>query len=361
MALARARAAAGRPRGGRRELERWRRSAPTSGRMREYVYPISSWRPTTTGSARRGSPQPANRELTMGAPAVGALVWAAERQRRDPLRRRSCGGEGRARSSWCGSDELRLSGGPRRPRADDAVVLEKSSSGRADRQHADHSRSARTAEAARDRLLGPNADVAIVSERLRARRVRGEPRCRSGSTRACSAAVGGFIAVGGSLESRWKTLALPVCNADLLDADRDRRPGRVEGAGTPRSMCSTTRLARAAAARAQRGGNRSAARSGRRVSGRRGCARGVTSSGRPARGTQVQCATCGAHGELTVDAGGRVRIGEEGRRASVISLDEKRAHFARSSDGRARQRRDEIEARASAYDGFDPVTRPYVM
>jgi hypothetical protein len=72
------------------------------------------------------------------------------------------------------------------------------------------------------------------------------------------------------------------------------------------------------------------------------------------RGRDVECATCGARGSLMDD---RVRFTDEG---SVITMREKREHFFEIQETAQRhaEQRDEIERRASAYDGFDRFTRP---
>jgi hypothetical protein len=69
----------------------------------------------------------------------------------------------------------------------------------------------------------------------------------------------------------------------------------------------------------------------------------------PLRGRDVECATCGARGELRDD----FTINWTDLRRSVISMDEKRAHYKEIRDTAQRHAalRDEIEARASRYDG----------
>ena len=69
-----------------------------------------------------------------------------------------------------------------------------------------------------------------------------------------------------------------------------------------------------------------------------------------------QCATCGAVGELTDEF--TVRWTDLTR--SVISMDEKRAHYEEIRDTAQKQTRlrDEIEARAAEYDAFDRLVAP---
>jgi hypothetical protein len=73
----------------------------------------------------------------------------------------------------------------------------------------------------------------------------------------------------------------------------------------------------------------------------------------------VECATCGARGELRED----LRVHWTDLSKSVISMDEKRDHYFEIRDTAQRQnaRRHEIEARAGGYcafNAFDPVVRP---
>jgi hypothetical protein len=76
----------------------------------------------------------------------------------------------------------------------------------------------------------------------------------------------------------------------------------------------------------------------------------------PLRGRDVECATCGARGELRDD----FTINWTDLRRSVISMDEKRAHYKEIRDTAQRHAalRDEVEARASGYDGYDRIVRP---
>ena len=74
------------------------------------------------------------------------------------------------------------------------------------------------------------------------------------------------------------------------------------------------------------------------------------------RAAKVECATCGARGELAGDAG--VRWTD--LTCSVIAMDEKRAHFAEIRDTAQRHAalRDRIEEGAAPYDEYDPSVRP---
>src|SRR4051794_34301154 len=79
------------------------------------------------------------------------------------------------------------------------------------------------------------------------------------------------------------------------------------------------------------------------------------------RGRQVECATCGARGELWLD-GDEVRVAftDDGRRTSVISMEEKREHFFEiqaTAERHARQR-DAIERRAQGLPYAGPRIAP---
>ena len=153
-----------------------------------------------------------------------------------------------------------------------------------------------------DRLLGPNADAAIIEGLLALRRQGREPAVPFRvDERVLKPRVAGFLAVGGSLTSQWKTLALPMMHATTFSmhiAVVDQV--QFEGAGTPRSVV----LDPAAIDRA--------AVLGRNVAGQLGVAfEAARYLGPPGlcpmchldvvalRGADVECATCGARGLLT--------------------------------------------------------------
>src|SRR6202167_5596991 len=89
-----------------------------------------------------------------------------------------------------------------------------------------------------DRLLGPNADAAIIDGLLALRRQGREPAVPFRvDERVLKPRVAGFLAVGGSLTSQWKTLALPLMHTATFSmhiAVVDQV--QFEGAGTPRSV-----------------------------------------------------------------------------------------------------------------------------
>src|SRR5258705_3952851 len=88
------------------------------------------------------------------------------------------------------------------------------------------------------RVLGPNADAAIIEGLTGLRREGREPAVPFRvDERVLKPRVAGFLAVGGSLTSQWKTLALPIMHTTTFSmhiAVVDQV--QFEGAGTPRSV-----------------------------------------------------------------------------------------------------------------------------
>src|SRR6266568_927327 len=198
-----------------------------------------------------------------------------------------------------------------------------------------------------DWLLGPNADAAIIDGLLALRREGREPAVPFRvDERVLKPRVAGFLAVGGSLTSQWKTLTLPLMHATTFSmhiAVVDQV--QFEGAGTPRSVV----LDQAALDRA--------AVLGRNVAGQLGVpfdqARYLGPPGLcpmchldvvVLRGPDVECATCGARGRLTPD----LQVTWTNLATSVISMDEKQAHAAeiQQTAERHRELRAEIDERA---------------
>ncbi len=210
-----------------------------------------------------------------------------------------------------------------------------------------------------DRLLGPNADAAIIEGLLSLRRQGREPAVPFRvDERVLKPRVAGFLAVGGSLTSQWKTLALPMMHATTFSmhiAVVDQV--QFDGAGTPRSVV----LDAAAIDRA--------ALLGRNVASQLGVAfEAARYLGPPGlcpmchldvvvlRGADVECATCGARGLLAPEA----QVTWTDLSTSVISMDEKRAHAAeiQVTAERHRQVSEQIEERAREFEAYDPVVRP---
>lgn len=225
-----------------------------------------------------------------------------------------------------------------------------------------------------DKMLGPNADAAIIEGLLELRRQGREPAVPFRvDERVLKPRVAGFLAVGGSLTSQWKTLALPLLHATTFSmhiAVVDQV--QFEGAGTPRSIV----LDAAAIDRAALLGRNVAAQLGvpfdqARYLGppglcpmchldvitlRPALASGATASGAAAISADVECATCGARGQLGSD----LTVTWTDVSSSVISMAEKRAHSAEIQQTAARHAplRDQIDKLAREWDPYDPVVRP---
>jgi multimeric flavodoxin WrbA len=216
-----------------------------------------------------------------------------------------------------------------------------------------------------DRLLGPNADAAIIEELVRVKQAGGEPAVPFRiDERVLKPRVAGFIAVGGSLTPQWKTLTLPILHTMTFSmhiAVVDQV--QFEGAGTPQSIV----LDDAALARAAQLGRNVAEQIGRSFEAAeyRGDEPGLCPMCHldvvVMRGRDVECATCGARGSLAIEDGEiSVRFSDKGKKTSVISMHEKREHFFEIQDTAKRhaELREEIESRAGAYADFDRIARP---
>ncbi len=213
-----------------------------------------------------------------------------------------------------------------------------------------------------DRLAGPAADVAFA-ENYRRMLEAGEtpPVAFPYDERVFRPRVAGFIAVGGALTSQWKSLALPLLHqmtfsTHMAVADQLL----VGGAGMPRSVMLDARALVAAA------------RVGRSVGSQLGRAFDeVEYRGEPGLcplchlsvvvvdGSDIECATCGAGGRLTV-SDGATRFEFDRLSRSVATLDEKRAHFLEVQETAATQGplAEEIARRAAVYTEFDRRITP---
>jgi len=208
-----------------------------------------------------------------------------------------------------------------------------------------------------DRLLGPNADAAIIEQLVAVRRAGNEPVVPFRvDERVLRPRVAGLLAVGGSLTPQWKTLTLPLMHT-LTFSMHIAVVDQVVfgGAGTPRSILLDDEALRRAATL----GANVASQLGKPYDD-------VTYLGEPGlcpmchlsvielTGADVVCATCGCRGTLG-EAG---RIDWTDRMASVLSMDEKRAHAAEIQETAARHRelQSTIAERAAAIPAFAPVT-----
>jgi multimeric flavodoxin WrbA len=209
-----------------------------------------------------------------------------------------------------------------------------------------------------DRLLGPNADAAIVEGILEARRAGAEPMVPFRvDERVLKPRVGAFIACGGSLTTQWKALALPVMHTLAFSMHiKVVDQMVVRGAGTPQSVL----LDEEAVGRAGELGRNVASQLGRpwheaEYLGAPGVCPMCQLDVVVLSGREVECATCGARGRLADD----FAVEWTDLTTSVISLEEKRAHYVEIVETAERHaaRRSVVEHRARAYAMF-PVTRP---
>jgi multimeric flavodoxin WrbA len=208
-----------------------------------------------------------------------------------------------------------------------------------------------------DRLLGPNADAAIVDQLVALRRSGVEPAVPFRvDERVLKPRVAGFLAVGGSLTPQWKTLALPLMHTVTFSMHIAVVDQVVfGGAGTPRSIL----LDDAAPERAARLGTNLAGQLGKAYDD-------VVYQGEPGlcpmchlnvvtlAGTAVTCATCGCRGELRPDA----TVHWTDRSSSVLSMVEKRAHATEIQETAARHQamRDRLRDRLASVPVIDAVT-----
>jgi multimeric flavodoxin WrbA len=210
-----------------------------------------------------------------------------------------------------------------------------------------------------DRMLGPNADAAIIEGLLALRRQGQEPAVPFRvDERVLKPRVAGFLSVGGSLTPQWKTLALPQLHTTTFSmhiAVVDQV--QFEGAGTPRSIV----LDPAALDRAAQLGRNVASQLGTpfdqaRYLGPPGLCPLCHLDVIVLRGTDVECATCGARGHLTPD----LAVTWTDLTTSVITMAEKRSHALEIQQTAARHapQRPEIDNLARAFESYDPVIRP---
>jgi multimeric flavodoxin WrbA len=210
-----------------------------------------------------------------------------------------------------------------------------------------------------DRLLGPNADRAIVERQLELRARGEEPAMTFGADeRVLRPRVAGFVAVGGARTPQWQALALPVMHTltfSMQTAVVDQFV--VGGAGTPQSVV----LNSEAMERAAKLGAHVASQLGRgfedaEYAGDAGLCPLCHLDVVELRGRSLTCATCGARGRIGDDFG----VEWTDLTTSVISMAEKRAHYQEILDTAQQHApaRAEITKRASPFREFDPILRP---
>jgi flavone/flavonol reductase len=215
-----------------------------------------------------------------------------------------------------------------------------------------------------DKISGPQSDVAFTSELLRLRAEGASIAVDFAiDERVLRPRVAGFIAVGGSLPRRWKTLALPLMHT-LTASAQIAVVDQVEfaGAGSPASIV----LQPEALERARRLGGNVGAQLGRPYDeaeylGDPGACPLCHLSVIALRGATAECATCGAVGLLRAGDDGVVfELMPDGARRSILSLDEKLDHFGEVQDTAARHAsmRDRIERSVREYAAWDPRILP---
>ncbi|HLH64078.1 MAG TPA: NAD(P)H-dependent oxidoreductase [Solirubrobacteraceae bacterium] len=216
-----------------------------------------------------------------------------------------------------------------------------------------------------DRLAGPAADVAFA-ERHRAMLESGEtpPVAFPYDERVLAGRVAGLIAVGGARAARWRSLALPLMHQMLFSSQialADQL--EVGGAGMPRSVL----LCDDALAGAERVGRSVGSQLGLEFEqvqyrGPAGLCPMCHLSVVVIDAGRVECATCGAGGRLAVHGGAAtVRFDDPAALSrSVLTLAEKRAHFAEVQETAARQAAlsEELERRAAAAAPFKHLLSP---
>ncbi|WP_216893560.1 flavodoxin family protein [Nocardia alni] len=210
-----------------------------------------------------------------------------------------------------------------------------------------------------DLLLGPNADAVATEEILAAERAgTPAPIPLRADERVLAPRVTGFLAVGGSKAPRWRTLTLPLMHV-LAFPMRMSVIDQAEftGGGSPRSIV----LDDKAIERAALLGQRVATQLGRppheaQYLGEPGLCPMCHLSVIVLHGVAVECATCGAAGELGEQ--GAVRWTDLD--ACLGSMAEKRAHFTEmlETGGAHVAQRARIEELAADLDAYDPVVHP---
>jgi multimeric flavodoxin WrbA len=271
-----------------------------------------------------------------------------------------------AEVSWLSLDDMRISSGPTLAPADDDCrwffdqVMEADGVIYASPIYS--RTSAGKLRLLTDRVFGPHADVGFIELLLE--------RERAGTTvpvpfkpdeRALRPRVAAFLVSGGALGEQWNTLALPLMHSLSFSL----RCGVVDqavfaGSGTPASVV----LQPAALDRARLLGSRVADQLGRSF-------QEVEYLGEPGlcplchlnvidvrADDVVECATCGAEGQLLADESGGVSVvfdDPAGLAKSVIAMEEKRLHSEEILTTAAAHaaRADEVAAGAAPFREWD--------
>ncbi len=274
--------------------------------------------------------------------------------------------EGRgATVSWLSRDDLRISTGPTlAPADDDCRWFWEQVMASDGIIYASPIYSRTTAGKLRlltDRVFGPHADVGFI-ELLMEHELAGTPISVPfrPDERALRPRVAAFLVSGGALGEQWNTLALPLMHSLAFSL----RNGVVDqavfaGSGTPASIV----LQPDALARARLLGGRVAEQLGRpydevEYMGAPGlCPLCHLSVVDVRDGGVVECATCGAEGQLAVRSDGapEVRFDPTGLAKSVIAMEEKRHHSEEilATAAAHAARADEVSAGAAQYRQWD--------
>lgn len=210
-----------------------------------------------------------------------------------------------------------------------------------------------------DRLLGPKADAAFVERMLELRAAGRDLNLPFRlDERVLKPRVAGFIAVGGSLTSQWKSLALPVMHTTAFSMHMAVVDQVVfGGAGTPRSIVlQADTLARAAQLGRNVGSQIGRSYAQVEYHGEAGLCPMCHLDVVVLSGQDVECASCGARGRLGAEA--PVRWTDTSK--SVITMDEKWAHIREVEQTATEHgaRRREIEELAASFEDYAPASRP---
>jgi multimeric flavodoxin WrbA len=215
-----------------------------------------------------------------------------------------------------------------------------------------------------DKISGPQADVAFTAEILRMRAAGEELTVNFPiDERVLRPRVAGFICVGGSLPSYWKSLALPLmhtltASAQIAVVDQVQ----FAGAGSPASIVldtealeRTAQLGRAVGAQLGRAYDEAEYR------GEPGVCPLCHLDAIVLYPDHIECASCGAGGRLEV-TDGRVSavFPAAGQQQSILAYAEKLDHFHEVQDTAARQasERAHIDAVAAEYAAWDRTLSP---
>jgi multimeric flavodoxin WrbA len=210
-----------------------------------------------------------------------------------------------------------------------------------------------------DKILGPNADAAIVEQLLDMSANGQKPSVWFRlDERVLKPRVAGFIAIGGALTTQWKTLCLPIMHTLTLSmqiAVVDQYV--ISGAGVSKSIVlDPNSLKRCSVL-----GANVATQLGKKFDdveylGPAGLCPVCHLDVIELHGANVECATCGLRGQMQAD----FSVEWNDYSGCVFTMAERREHFAEIQATGAAQgaHKDRIAELAAAYLAFDPAIRP---